>query len=53
MHSVVTPEQEEPVITYVRWPDSDTHTHVERAPTPGELEQAGHETLMRIIREAA
>jgi hypothetical protein len=30
-----------------RWPPGD-HGHAERPPTPGELEQAGHEALMRI-----
>lgn len=30
-----------------RWPAGD-HEHAERPPTPGELEQAGHEALMRI-----
>ena len=37
-----------------RWPAAeDGHTHAVRQPTPGELEQAGHDALMRIIREAA
>lgn len=36
-----------------RWPPSaDGHTHAERPPTPAELEQAGHEALQRIRREA-
>lgn len=36
-----------------RWPPAeDGHTHAERPPTPGELEQAGHEALSRIQREA-
>jgi len=33
-----------------RWPPAlDGHTHAERPPTPGELEQAGHEALSRIL----
>jgi hypothetical protein len=37
-----------------RWPAStDGHQHAEVPPTPGQLEQAGHEALMRIRREAA
>jgi hypothetical protein len=36
------------------WPPShDGHQHAEVPPTPGQLEQAGHEALMRIIRESA
>lgn len=32
-----------------RWPAAvDGHEHAERPPTPGQLEQAGHEALMRI-----
>lgn len=32
-----------------RWPPStDGHDHAEVPPTPGQLEQAGHEALMRI-----
>lgn len=33
-----------------RWPAATDHEHAEREPTPGQLEQAGHETLMRIQR---
>jgi hypothetical protein len=29
------------------WPPGD-HEHAERPPTPAQLEQAGHEALMRI-----
>lgn len=31
----------------------DGHQHAERPPTPGELEQAGHDALMRIRRAAS
>jgi Family of unknown function (DUF6221) len=34
------------------WPPATDHQHAVRPPTPGELEQAGHETLSRIHREA-
>jgi hypothetical protein len=34
-----------------RWPPGD-HQHAERPPTPRELEQAGHEALMRIVGAA-
>lgn len=30
-----------------RWPTGD-HEHAEAPPTPGQLEQAGHEALQRI-----
>lgn len=41
-----------PVLIPTGWPpSSDGHKHAERAPTPGELEQAGHEALMRIQTE--
>lgn len=53
VHSTITPPCDEPVITYIRWPHTDTHTHVEQPPTPAQLEQAGHDTLMRILSEAA
>jgi hypothetical protein len=36
-----------------RWPTGDDHEHAERPPTPGQLEQAGHEALMRIRGAAA
>lgn len=37
-----------------RWPPSDDgHSHATRPPSPGELEQAGHDALMRILRESA
>ena len=31
-----------------RWPPGD-HEHAVEAPTPGQLEQAGHESLSRIL----
>jgi len=31
-----------------KWPRGGDHEHAERQPTPGQMEQAGHETLMRI-----
>lgn len=34
------------------WPRSDDHAHADRPPTPSELEQAGHEALMRIRGDA-
>lgn len=37
-----------------RWPPAtDGHQHAEQPPTPAQLEQAGHDTLMRIIRDSA
>jgi hypothetical protein len=34
-----------------RWPPAeDGHQHAAQPPTPGQLEQAGHEALMRIRR---
>jgi hypothetical protein len=30
------------------WPPATDHQHAERPPMPGQLEQAGHEALMRI-----
>ena len=40
--------------TYIagRWPPGD-HEHAERPPTPGQLEQAGHEALSRIYSAAS
>jgi hypothetical protein len=35
-----------------RWPAGD-HEHAERPPTPAELEQAGHEALIRIRNAAS
>lgn len=35
------------------WPRGGDHEHAEQQPTPGQMEQAGHETLMRIRRAAA
>lgn len=36
-----------------QWPAAeDGHQHAVWPPTPGELEQAGHEALSRIRREA-
>ena len=35
-----------------RWPPGD-HEHAVQAPTPGQLEQAGHEALMRIRQQAS
>jgi hypothetical protein len=44
----------EPRLIPGRWLTSDrSHQHAERPPTPGELEQAGHEALMRIRNAAA
>lgn len=31
------------------WPSAGDHQHAERPPTPGQIEQAGREALMRII----
>lgn len=35
-----------------QWPPGD-HEHAERQPSPDQLEQAGHEALMRIRRAAS
>lgn len=32
------------------WPPATDHEHAERQPTPEQMQQAGHETLMRIHR---
>lgn len=38
-----------PVLTPAGWPPSaDGHPCAERPPTPAQLEQAGHEALIRI-----
>ncbi len=43
----------QPVLRPGMWPPSgDGHRHAERPPTPSDLEQAGHETLIRIRAEA-
>jgi hypothetical protein len=34
------------------WPPGD-HPHAERPPSPAQLEQAGHVSLMRIVDAAA
>jgi hypothetical protein len=42
----------EPEYVVGKWPmPGGDHQHAERPPTPGQLEQAGHEALMRIQRE--
>lgn len=47
-------EDPQPVLIPGRWPAAeDGHRHAERPPTPGQLEQAGHEALMRIMSESA
>lgn len=33
---------------YISWPAGD-HPHAEAPPSPGQLAQAGHEALMRIM----
>lgn len=35
------------------WPRGGDHEHAEHKPTPPQLEQAGHEALMRIRHAAA
>jgi hypothetical protein len=47
VHETTTLSDPQPTYIAGRWPDGD-HAHAERAPSPGELEQAGHEALMRI-----
>lgn len=45
----------DPAPRYVpgRWPwTADDHDHATEPPTPAQMEQAGHETLMRIRRLA-
>lgn len=50
---VSTPADAQPRYIPGRWPAADEgHQHAVRPPTPGELEQAGHEALSRIQREA-
>ena len=51
VYDVSTVNDARPRFIAGRWPAGD-HEHAERAPTPGELEQAGHEVLMRIRRAA-
>lgn len=50
-YEVTTFADVEPRYIAGRWPAGD-HEHAEQAPTPGQLEQAGHEALSRIRREA-
>jgi hypothetical protein len=47
LHDVQTLGDPEPVYLPI-WPHGGDHEHAERPPTPGELEQAGHEALRRI-----
>lgn len=43
----------DPVPRYLpSWPPATDHEHAVRPPTPGELEQAGHEALIKIMGEA-
>lgn len=52
-YDVSTPSDAGPRYIPGRWPPAEGgHTHAVRPPTPGELEQAGHEALMRIQQEA-
>ncbi len=48
---VTTLSQAEPEYLPV-WPANDDHEHAERSPSPAQLEQAGHEALQRIRRQA-
>lgn len=34
------------------WPAPTDHDHAEHRPTPGQLEQSGHEALSRILDDA-
>jgi hypothetical protein len=44
----------DPAPTYLaNWPRVGDHEHAEQPPTPGQLEQAGHEALMRIRKQAS
>lgn len=46
-------ESAEPKYMPGHWPTPGIdHQHAVQPPTPGELEQAGHEALTQIIREA-
>lgn len=57
----VEPESLVDVTTYgdpepqymANWPGGADHQHAERRPTPGQLESAGHEALMRIQNAAS
>ena len=40
----------EPVYLPTGWPPGD-HEHAEHPPSPGELQQAGHRALRRILEE--
>lgn len=49
LHEITT--LSDPAPRYLpHWPAATDHEHAEHAPTPGQLEQAGHEKLMRIQR---
>lgn len=48
-HEVTTLTDAQPRHIPGRWPPGD-HEHAVDPPTPGQLEQAGHEALMRIRR---
>jgi len=53
MVNIQTMEEAQPRLIPGQWPAAvDGHEHAVRPPTPGELEQAGHEALSRIHREA-
>jgi hypothetical protein len=51
VHDVSTLGDPEPRYL-ANWPAGGDHEHAERAPTVGQMEQAGHEALMRIHRDA-
>jgi hypothetical protein len=48
-YEITTLNDAQPRYVPGRWPPGD-HAHAEQPPTPGQLEQAGHEALMRIHR---
>lgn len=51
---VTRAESAEPECVPGRWPAPGVdHQHAVTPPTPGQLEQAGHEALMRIRHAAA
>jgi hypothetical protein len=52
LHEITTMSDRGPRYLY-GWPTGGDHEHAEHKPTPGQLEQAGHEALMRIRGAAA
>jgi hypothetical protein len=51
VYEICSAESADPIALMPRWPLATDHEHADNPPSPDQIEQAGHESLRRIMEQ--